>query len=141
MGVKHLQQIAAVGDLPAGEANDDVLHREAGGIRRRVRVDAGDPGAALGGQAEGHGQARRDVDDARPQVGAAHLSLGEQLLQDWLRQVDRDGKADALGTLDDGRVDPDDPSEDIDQGFTAVAGVGEAVTLLQLRELARDTSL
>ena len=70
-----------------------------------------------------------DVAGVQAEVAADHPAVLHQLRQDVLGHVDRDGEADALGRLDDGRVDADDPAAAVHERAAAVAGVQGRVGL------------
>jgi len=87
-------QLAQILHRLPGDRHDDVarLHACFGG--RSLGIEARDEHAALDRKLVGGGELRRDADRHDADQGTDDAAVGEQLLDDGLGAVDRDGEAD-----------------------------------------------
>ena len=113
------------------QGNDDIFFRYSGLVCGPVLFDRQNlySGCLCQFKAAGEHPGNRDVAAMDSEVAAHHSTVLEQLWQDVFGHVNGDGKANALGRLDNGGVDADHQGAAIDQRTAAVARVESGVGL------------
>jgi hypothetical protein len=128
---EQAQQVVDAAHRQLAEGHHQIAFAQAGAVGRTPAFDRHDEDCRFGGQAEvahhalqeGNGLAG-DTDIAPTYAAVANQARGNEL-----GGVDGDGKADALGGLNNGRVDADDLATRVQQRPTRIAGVQGSVGL------------